>query len=152
MAPMTCCFGATGSGKTYALKLMCGKLVKYGKAKLTVCDGKGGGDFDFLRGCERYDGIEVTAVFNNFYQSFLARQKGEDESRDIMCLLFDEWSAYLDSLDSKAVTQEQIKAAADAGTPIELVFKDVEITVRPKNQWEIQASGRASQAAVAKSK
>lgn len=106
---MTCCFGATGSGKTYALKLMCGKLVKYGKAKLTVCDGKGGGDFDFLRGCERYDGIEVTAVFNNFYQPFLARQKGEDESRDIMCLLFDEWSAYLDSLDSKKEVEAQRK-------------------------------------------
>lgn len=54
--------------------------------------------------------------------------------------------------DGTVVTQEQIKAAADAGTPIELVFKDVEITVRPKNQWEIQASGRASQATVAKSK
>lgn len=109
LAPMTCCFGATGSGKTYALKLMCGKLVKYGKAKLTVCDGKGGGDFDFLRGCERYDAIEVTTVFNNFYQSFLARQKGEDESRDIMCLLFDEWSAYLDSLDSKKEVEAQRK-------------------------------------------
>lgn len=109
LAPMACCFGATGSGKTYALKLMCGKLVKYGKAKLTVCDGKGGGDFDFLRGCERYDAIEVTAVFNNFYQSFLARQKDEDESRDIMCLLFDEWSAYLDSLDSKKEVEAQRK-------------------------------------------
>lgn len=54
--------------------------------------------------------------------------------------------------DGTVVTQEQIKAAADAGMPIELVFKDVEITVRPKNQWEIQASGRASQATVAKSK
>lgn len=108
-APMGCCFGTTGSGKTYALKLMCGKLVKYGKAKLTVCDGKGGGDFDFLKGCDRYAAIEVTTVFNNFYQSFLARQKGEDESRDIMCLLFDEWSAYLDSLDSKKEVEAQRK-------------------------------------------
>lgn len=54
--------------------------------------------------------------------------------------------------DGTAVSQEQIKAAADAGTPIEMVFKDLEITVRPKGQWEIQASGRASQATVAKSK
>lgn len=50
------------------------------------------------------------------------------------------------------VTQEQIKEAADAGTPIEMFFKDLEITIRPKSQWEIQASGRASQAAIAKSK
>ena len=31
-APHVCCFGTTGSGKTYALKLLTGKLVKYGKA------------------------------------------------------------------------------------------------------------------------
>lgn len=50
------------------------------------------------------------------------------------------------------VTQEQIKAAADAGTPIEMLFKDVEITIRPKSQWEIQASGRASQVTMVKNK
>ena len=54
--------------------------------------------------------------------------------------------------DGTVVTQEQIKAAADAGTPIELVFKDVEITVWPKDKWEVRVSGRASQATVAKSK
>lgn len=97
LAPMACCFGATGSGKTYALKLLCGKLSKYGNARLTVCDGKGGGDFDFLQGCERYASVDVTDVFDGFYDSFLARQRGEDKSRDIMCLLFDEWSAYADS-------------------------------------------------------
>ncbi len=48
-----------------------------------------------------------------------------------------------------AITQEQIKMAADAGTPVELAFKDVEITVRPKGSWEIQATGRASQATIA---
>lgn len=109
VAPMGCCFGTTGSGKTYALKLMCGKLVKYGNAKLTVCDGKGGGDFDFLKGCERYASIDVTKVFDGFYNSFLARQKGEDKSRDIMCLLFDEWSAYLDGLDEKKRMEAQRK-------------------------------------------
>ena len=108
-APMGCCFGTTGSGKTYALKLMCGKLVKYGKAKLTVCDGKGGGDFDFLKGCDRYAAIDVTAVFDRFYNSFLARQRGEDESRDMMVLMFDEWSAYLDGLDEKKHMEAQRK-------------------------------------------
>lgn len=108
-APMGCCFGTTGSGKTYALKLMCGKLVKYGKAKLTVCDGKGGGDFDFLKGCDRYAAIDVTAVFDRFYNSFLARQRGEDGSRDMMVLMFDEWSAYLDGLDEKKHMEAQRK-------------------------------------------
>lgn len=91
-APHVCCFGTTGSGKTYATKLLCGKAVKYGKASLTVCDGKGGGDFDFLKGCDRYAAIDVTAVFDNYYNSFLARQRGEDKSRDMRLLLFDEWS------------------------------------------------------------
>lgn len=54
--------------------------------------------------------------------------------------------------DGTAVTQEQIKAAADAGTPIEMLFKDLAISIRPKSQWEIQGSGRASQASIAKSK
>lgn len=108
-APMGCCFGTTGSGKTYALKLLCGKLVKYGNVKLTVCDGKGGGDFDFLKGCDRYAAIDVTAVFDGFYNSFLARQRGEDESQDMRVLLFDEWSAYLDGLDEKKHMEAQRK-------------------------------------------
>lgn len=106
---MGCCFGTTGSGKTYAMKLLCGKLVKYGKAKLTVCDGKGGGDFDFLKGCDRYAAIDVTAVFDEFYNGFLARQRGEDESRDMRVLVFDEWSAYLDGLDEKKQMEAQRK-------------------------------------------
>lgn len=107
-APHGCCFGTTGSGKTYALKLLMGKLVKYGKAMLTVCDGKGGGDFDFLKGCDRYAAIDVTAIFDKFYDGFLARQRGEDECPETMqVLIFDEWSAYLDGLDEKKHMEAQ---------------------------------------------
>lgn len=109
LAPMACVFGTTGSGKTICMKRMFGILSKYGNARLTACDGKGGGDFDFLKGCERYASVDVTTVFDNFYQSFLARQRGEDGSRDLMCLLFDEWSAYLDALDSKKEVEAQRK-------------------------------------------
>lgn len=109
LAPQVCCFGTTGSGKTYALKLLLGKLSKHGNARLTVCDGKGGGDFDFLNGCKRYASVDVTEVFDNFYNSFLARQRGEEESQDLMCLLFDEWSAYLDGFDSKKEAEAQRK-------------------------------------------
>lgn len=108
-APHMCCFGTTGSGKTYALKILLGKLVKYGSATLTVCDGKGGGDFDFLSGCERYASIDITSVFNGFYDSFLARQRGEDKSRNMRVLMFDEWSAYLDGLDEKKCIEAQRK-------------------------------------------
>lgn len=108
-APHMCCFGTTGSGKTYALKILLGKLVKYGNSKLTVCDGKGGGDFDFLSGCERYASIDVTSVFDGFYDSFLARQRGEDKRRDMQVLMFDEWSAHLDGLDEKKRIEAQRK-------------------------------------------
>ncbi|MEY8317785.1 DUF87 domain-containing protein [Oscillospiraceae bacterium 50-58] len=108
-APHVCCFGTTGSGKTYAIKLLCGKLVKYSETKLTICDGKGGGDFDFLKGCDRYAAIDVTTVFDEFYSGFLARQQGEEDSQDVRVLLFDEWSAYLDSCDSKKEVETQRK-------------------------------------------
>lgn len=54
--------------------------------------------------------------------------------------------------DGKIASQEQVRNAADAGTPIVLLFHNLEISVRSKSQWEIQASGRASQATIAKSK
>lgn len=108
-APHVCCFGTTGSGKTYAIKLLCGKLVKYGEAKLTICDGKGGGDFDFLKGCDRYAAIDVTNAFDEFYSGFLACQRGDQDSQDVRVLLFDEWSAYLDNCDSKKEVEAQRK-------------------------------------------
>lgn len=111
-AAHVCCFGTTGSGKTYLLKLILGKIVKYDpSAQLTVCDGKGG-DFDFLSGCERYASIDVSAVFNGFYDAFLARQRGEDPDKSgSRVLLVDEWSAYLDGLldapDGKKLMEAQ---------------------------------------------
>ena len=54
--------------------------------------------------------------------------------------------------DGKVVTQEQVKNAADAGTPIVMEFTDLEITIRPKDKWELQGSGRASRATLVKGK
>lgn len=50
--------------------------------------------------------------------------------------------------DGRAVTQAQVQAAADAGEPIQMAFSNLEITIRPKTQWEIQVAGRASKATV----
>lgn len=54
--------------------------------------------------------------------------------------------------NGNVVTQEQVKNAADAGTPIVMEFHDLEIIIRPKDKWEIQCSGRASQAVLVKGK
>lgn len=40
---------------------------------------------------------------------------------------------------------QQVRKAADEGTPIIMNFHDLEITVRGKSQWEVQPTGRASQ-------
>lgn len=54
--------------------------------------------------------------------------------------------------DGQAVTQTQVKEAANAGKPIVMEFTDLEITIRPKDKWEVKASGRASQAVLGKGK
>lgn len=54
--------------------------------------------------------------------------------------------------DGNVVTYEQIKEAADAGTPLEMEFHELEITARAKDKWEIQVRGRATQTALVKSK
>lgn len=54
--------------------------------------------------------------------------------------------------EGNAVTQEQVRNAANAGTPVYMEFTDLEITIRPKDRWEIQCSGRASRAVLVKGK
>lgn len=100
--------GITGSGKTYASKLLLGKIVKHIPAsQLFVCDGKGDRDFDFLSGAERFSrGVDVGKTFNTFFDAFLKRQGGEDPERHKIFLFFDEWGAYVDSLNDKKAQDE----------------------------------------------
>lgn len=51
--------------------------------------------------------------------------------------------------DGRAVATAQVQSAADTGNPIQVSFNDLEVIIRPKTQWEIKVSGRASKAAVA---
>lgn len=106
--------GITGSGKTYFTKLLLGKISKQiPTAKLFVCDAKNDRDFAFLDGADRFARGEVGPMFQRFYEAFLARQRGDDDSRDMLVLMFDEWSAYIDSQDEKkAQDVEKRKLAA----------------------------------------
>lgn len=55
--------------------------------------------------------------------------------------------------DGTAVTQEQVKEAADNGTPVQMLFKDLVLTVRgTENPWQIQVNGTASHATLVKEK
>lgn len=113
-APHVVVFGATGSGKTYFTKLLLGKIALHEPtAQLRVCDFKGDDDFSFLNGCDRFHRfMDCGAGLGEFYQQFSARQSGEDKSRNMLVLFFDEWASYCNNLDKKAVEEEKRKLAA----------------------------------------
>lgn len=94
--------GPTGSGKTYAVKLLLGRVSKYvPDAAITVCDFKAN-DFTFLRGSGKY--YEFTACkqgLDDFYNSFLARQQGNRLDSSFSMLVFDEWASFLNNLEKK---------------------------------------------------
>ena len=94
--------GTTGSGKTVTVKTILGGISQeYPNAQLTLCDFKAD-DFCFLQGCERYfQHTDCVSGLESFYSAFVARQTGEDESRDFRLLVFDEWAAFITSIDKK---------------------------------------------------
>lgn len=104
--------GATGSGKTVAVKTIMERVAKHApNAKITVCDYKAE-DFRFLDGCSRYYAFDRCAEgLDHFFSEFQARQSGEDDSRTMRLLVFDEWAAFLSNLDKKELAEVQKKLA-----------------------------------------
>ena len=112
-APHMAISGATGSGKTYFTKLLLGKIVKYiPSSQLYICDAKGDQDFSFLDGTDRFARWDVGPMFQRFFEAFQARQRGEDASRNILILMFDEWSNYLEFLSDKRTQEEEKRKLA----------------------------------------
>lgn len=112
-APHMAISGATGSGKTYFTKLMLGKIVKYiPSSQLYICDAKGDQDFSFLDGADRFARWDVGPMFQRFFETFQARQRGEDTSRNMLVLMFDEWSNYIDSLFDKRMQETEKRKLA----------------------------------------
>ncbi len=96
-------FGSTGSGKTYALKLILGRIAKYiPDAELAICDYKSDNDFSFLDGLDGFyrfdkcmDGLEYAI------QQLRSRQNDRQNGYPFFCLIFDEWASFLNNLDKK---------------------------------------------------
>ena len=105
-------FGSTGSGKTYFVKLLLGRMgLKLPNAKATICDFKAD-DFKFLSDCKNYYSfLRCSEGLDNFYKMFQARQSGEDPCRDFRLLMFDEWASYLNMLDKKEAEAAKSKLA-----------------------------------------
>lgn len=94
--------GVTGSGKTYAGKLLLGKIAYYiPDAQIFLADFKGQ-EFRFCtKALHFYEFMDCAAGLNTFYDAFYARQRGEDSSTCPLFLFFDEYASYLNFLDKK---------------------------------------------------
>lgn len=102
--------GGTGSGKTFAEKLLLGRIANHVPgAEVTLCDYKAE-DFHFLAGHTRhYEFTDCTTGLNSFFEMFQRRQSGEDPTRDFRLLVFDEWGAYCSMLEKKEAESAKAK-------------------------------------------
>lgn len=97
--------GNTGSGKSYAARLILGRigLKLHPNARVFVCDFKGfEGDFSFLDGCPNYFRFtDCVKGVDDFAAILEARQQGTDKARTPLFLLYDELPATLAYLAKK---------------------------------------------------
>lgn len=113
VAPHVAIFGATGSGKTVAAKVLLARTAKVlPDMQLYVNDFKGDSDFSFAVQAPRFARfMECEQNFEAFYQRFLKRQSGEDTSRNMLLCFFDEWGSYTLNIDKKKSEDEKKKLA-----------------------------------------
>lgn len=105
-------FGSTGSGKTYFVKLLLGRIGLYISGAIVIlCDFKAD-DFKFAANRQNYYSFkDCTEGLDRFYNIFQARQQGIDKSRTFVLLVFDEWASYLNMLDKKEAEAAKAKLA-----------------------------------------
>lgn len=94
-------FGSTGSGKTYLLKLILGRIgLHLSGSEIVLCDFKGDNDFISIHGSYRFS--DCQKGLDRAMEQLRARQADPSVSRHCFLFVFDEWSAFLGSLDKKA--------------------------------------------------
>lgn len=88
--------GASGSGKSYALKWLIKNLLTY-KVDLTFCNFKKSSDFKFLNHYERYyTYMDCAKGLSEFYDQFKEKQKESVEfDGTFSILVFDEFPAFI---------------------------------------------------------
>ena len=112
--PHLLCVGATGTGKSYALALLLGKIAKYeSTACLVICDFKKA-SFGWLEGRDGFYGY--TAVIDGIdtvHREFQQRLELNDNTRNSrkVILLIDEYAALVGSLEKKAADDVKRKVA-----------------------------------------
>lgn len=110
ISPHVLIAGQSGSGKTYASKILLAKISQSFKCEIYVCDMKSDRDFNYLEQSKnfyRYDkckeGLDI------FYQNFIMRQNGKDVTRSKKVLFFDEWSSYCNAGEKKKIEEAKKK-------------------------------------------
>ncbi len=108
--PHTLIVGATGSGKTYALKVIATSLVDhYSDCQLYVCDFKGQ-DYEFLKGSERYfSHVHYGSGIEKFCEKLFDRISGKDVTVNRCLLVVDEWNNFISLLDTKKEQERYLK-------------------------------------------
>lgn len=100
--PHLAIFGSSGSGKTYASKLLLAKAILHTSAKLLVADYKADLDFSFLENEQHFYRFEqVGKFFDTAEQILQNRQSGKDKSKDFIICYIDEMSAFFTMLEKK---------------------------------------------------
>jgi len=103
--------GATGTGKSYFLKILLGKIASQNKdVSITICDFKKS-SFAQFKYSDNYFGYTASPRgIKSVYQEFKERLNANDEERNkqIKVLLIDEYGALLSSLDKRQT--EEIKS------------------------------------------
>lgn len=120
--------GMSGSGKSYFEQQILAKLaLAQPDGKFYFADYKGDDSFDYLRNCPRYYSYKNTlAALDEVYDILNARLSGEDETRNPVTLVFDEYMANI-----LALTAEDKKLASQAmGKVSEILLMGRSMSVR----------------------
>lgn len=96
-------FGSTGSGKTYLLKLILGRIsLHLPDAELIICDYKSDDDFSFLEGSENFYRFDnCMKGLERAVRLLHDRQQGIAPDKHFFCLVFDEWASFINNMDKK---------------------------------------------------
>lgn len=111
--PHLCIFGSTGSGKTYFLKIILGRIAKsIPDAELIVCDFKADDDFSYLiSSCNFYRFTECINGLERIVSILGERQQNTNADCHPVFFVFDEWASFVTYLDKKAAENARQKLA-----------------------------------------